>query len=67
MGMNKRIENLERHMGSPQPVVVVVKEAGPPGREREEAAELFRVIYDTPGAPPRRVPPKREHTEGHES
>ena len=35
-------------MGRPQPVVLVVMEDGPPGREREEAAEVGRfTLYAT--------------------
>jgi len=57
--LDKRIDNLERRMGSPQPVVIVLMEDGPPGREREEAVEVGRFrVYPT-GEPPRIEPPEQ--------
>jgi hypothetical protein len=48
--LDKRIENLERRVGSPQPVVLVLMKDGPPGREREEAVEVGRfTLYSTEG------------------
>ena len=41
--LDKRLGDLERRMGRPQPVVLVLMEDGPPGREREEAVEVGRV------------------------
>jgi hypothetical protein len=47
-GCLRRLENLERRVGSPQPVVLVLMEDGPPGREREEAIEVDRfTLYAT--------------------
>jgi hypothetical protein len=59
MGIDKRIEDLERRLGPPKPVVIRLMEDGPPGREREEAVEVGRyTLYPTegedhsPGEPP---------------
>jgi hypothetical protein len=57
--LDKRIEDLERRVGSPQPVVLVLMEDGPPGREREEAIEVGRfTLYPTDGEdyPPEEPP-----------
>ena len=46
--LDKRLEDLERRVGSPQPVVIVLMQDGPPGREREEAVEVGRfTLYPT--------------------
>ena len=46
--LDKRIEDLGRRIGRPQPVVLVLMEDGPSGSEREEAVEVGRfTLYAT--------------------
>jgi hypothetical protein len=44
--MNRRVEDLERRVERPQPVVLVLMEDGPPGREREDAVEVGRFTVN---------------------